>query len=163
MVRSELIEHHYLDEAPSLNRHPSLALAACSPNQNAETSSASTKPSIQEVFSSSKTLNGTPLKYPAGKPGLRLYRVEIPSGGKTPLHTHPAPMMVYVQGVRSGSLLNTRVQPDGSEIETEFKPGEMFIEGANEPHYVENVGEEPTIVWVTVASVEGMTTTEFTK
>jgi len=92
---------------------------------------------------------------------LRLYRVEIPAGGKIPLHTHPAPMMVYVQGVRSGSLLNTRVQPDGSEIKTVFKPGEAFVEGANEPHYVENIGNEPTIVWVTVASVVGMPTTEF--
>ena len=72
-------------------------------------------------------------------------------------------MMVYVQGVRSDSLLNTRVQPDGTEIETqtEFKPGEAFIEGANEPHYVENVGGESAIFWVTVASVEGMPTTEF--
>ena len=98
---------------------------------------------------------------PVGKPELRLYRVEIPAGGKIPLHTHPAPMMVYVQGVRSGSLLNTRVQPDGTEIKAVFKPGEAFVEGANEPHYVENIGEEPTIVWVTVASIEGMPTTEF--
>ena len=136
MVRSELIEHHYLDEAPSRIRHHCPGISPCSPNQKAETSLASTKPSLQEVFSSSKTLNRTPLKYLAGKPELRHYRVEIPSGGKIPLHTHPAPMMVYVQGVRSGSLLNTRVQPDGTEIETEFKPGEAFIEGANEPHYV---------------------------
>ena len=114
-----------------------LAFATCCPNKEAETSSTSTKPSIREVFISSQTLNGTALKYPAGKPKLRLYRVEIPSGGKIPLHTHPAPMMVYVQGVRSGSLLNTRVQPDGNEIKTEFKPGEAFVEGANEPHYVE--------------------------
>ena len=112
-------------------------------------------------MTSSETLNGTALKYPAGKPELRLYRVEIPAGGKIPLHTHPAPMMVYVQGVRSGSLLNTRVQPDGSEIKTVFNPGEAFVEGANEPHYVENIGNEPTIVWVTVASVVGMPTTEF--
>ena len=138
-----------------------LALAACSPNQEAETSSTSTKPSIQEVFISSETLNGTAFKYPEGKPELRLYRVEIPAGGKIPLNTHSAPMMVYVQGVRSGSLLNTRVQTDGTEIKTVFKPGEAFVEGANEPHYVENVGKEPTIVWVTVASVEGMPTTEF--
>ena len=38
---------------------------------------------------------------------------------------------------------------------------EAFVEGANEPHYVENVGNEPTIVWVTVASAEGVPTTEF--
>ena len=138
-----------------------LALAACSPNQNTGTTPTSTKPVIQEVFTSSETLNGTALKYPAGKPELRLYRVEIPAGGKIPLHTHPAPMMVYVQGVRSGSLLNTRVQPDGSEIKTVFEPGEAFVEGANEPHYVENIGKESTIIWVTVASVEGMPTTEF--
>ena len=138
-----------------------LALAACSPNQEAETSSTSTKPAIQEILSSSETLNGTALKYPSGKPELRLYRVEIPAGGKIPLHTHPAPMMVYVQGVRSGSLLNTRVQPDGTEVKTVFKPGEAFVEGANEPHYVENVGKETTIVWVTVASVKGMPTTRF--
>ena len=138
-----------------------LILAACSPNQKAETASTTTKPSIQEVFKSSETLNGTALEYPAGKPELRLYRVEIPAGGKIPLHTHPAPMMVYVQGVRSGSLLNTRLQPDGTEIKTIFKPGEAFIEGANEPHYVENVGKEATIVWVTVASAEGLPTTEF--
>ena len=124
-------------------------------------SSASTEPVVQEIFKSSETLNGTSLKYPDGKPELRLYRVEIPAGGKIPLHTHPAPVMVYVQGVRSGSLLNTRINPDGSEIKTLFKPGEAFVEGASEPHYVENVGEEPTIVWVTVASVEGMPTTYF--
>ena len=99
------------------------------------------------------------LKYQAST-SVRLYRVEIPSGGKIPLHTHAALMMVYEQGLRSGSLLNTRVQPDGTEIKTEFKSGEAFIEGANEPHYVENVGKEPTIIWVTVASVEGMPTTD---
>ena len=45
--------------------------------------------------------------------------------------------MVCVQGVRSGSLLNTRLKPDGAEIKTEFKPGEAFVEGADAPHYIE--------------------------
>ena len=140
-----------------------LAIAACSPDKKIETSDTSEKPVIQEIFTSSETLNGTPLKYPAGQPELRLYRVEIPAGGKIPLHTHPAPMMVYVQGVESGSLLNTRLKPDGSEVKTVFKPGEAFVEGANEPHFVENTGKEPTIVWVTVASAVGMPTTEFSE
>ena len=70
-------------------------------------------------------------------------------------------MMVYVQGMRSGSLLNTWVQPAGTQIKTDLKPGKAFVVGANEPHYVENIGKEATIVWVTVASVEGMPTTEF--
>ena len=114
-----------------------LALAACSPNQKVETSSASTKPLIQEVFTSSETLNGTTLKYPKGKPELRLYRVEIPDGGKIPIHTHPAPMMVYVQGVRSGSLLNTRVKPNGTEIKTVFKPGEAIVEGMPTTEFID--------------------------
>ena len=46
-------------------------------------------------------------------------------------------MMVYVQDVRSGPLLNTRVQPNGIEIKTEFKSAEALVEDANEPHYVE--------------------------
>ena len=138
-----------------------LAMAACSPDNKTVTSEISDKPVIEEIFTSSETLNGTPLKYPPGQAELRLYRVEIPAGGKIPLHSHPAPMMVYVQGVDSGSLINTRLTPDGSEVQTVFKPGEAFVEGANEPHFVENVGKEPTIVWVTVASAKGIPTTEF--
>ena len=138
-----------------------LALAAWSPNSEAQTSSAATKPSIQEVLTSSKTLEGAALEYPAGQAELRLYRVEIPVGGKIPLHKHPAPMMVYVQGVNSGSLRNTQVMSDGSEIETIFKPGQAFLKGVDSPHYSENVGNKPTILWVTVASAEGLPTTEF--
>ena len=42
-----------------------------------------------------------------------------------------------------------------------LSPEKLLLEGANEPHYVEDIGKEATIVWVTVASVEGMPTTEF--
>ena len=144
-------------------------VAGCS-NRGSETSAdsaaatadaASTEVKIDEVFSGTQTLNGTTLSYPEGKPELRLYRVEIPVGGKIPLHTHPAPMLVYVQGVDSGELLNTRVQPDGSEVSSVFKPGESFLEGSSEPHFVENKSDKPTVVWVMVASVEGMPTTEW--
>ena len=48
-------------------------------------------------------------------------------------------------------------------IRDRFKPGESFIEGASEPHYVENKGDTPTVVWVMVASVEGLPTTEWIK
>ena len=72
-------------------------------------------------------------------------------------------MLVYVQATDSGELLNTRVQPDGSEVSSVFKPGESFIEGASEPHFVENKGDPHTVVWVMVASVEGLPTTEWIK
>ena len=146
-------------------------VAGCS-NRGSETAAdsaaatadaASTEVKVEEVFSGSETLNGTQLSYPEGKTELRLYRVEIPVGGKIPLHTHPAPMLVYVQGVDSGDLLNTRVQPDGSEVSSVFKPGESFLEGSSEPHFVENRSDKPTVVWVMVASVEGLPTTEWVK
>ena len=127
----------------------------------ASADSASTEVTVKEVFSGKQTLNGTPLRYPEGNPELRLYRVEIPVGGRIPLHTHPAPMLVHVQGVDSGDLLNTRVQPDGSEVSSVFKSGESFIEGSSEPHFVENKSDKTTVVWVMVASVEGLPTTEW--
>ena len=129
----------------------------------ASADSASTEVTVKEVFSGKQTLNGTPLRYPEGNPELRLYRVEIPVGGRIPLHTHPAPMLVHVQGVDSGDLLNTRVQPDGSEVSSVFKSGESFLEGSSEPHFVENKSDKPTVVWVMVASVEGLPTTEWIK
>ena len=144
-------------------------VAGCS-NRGSETTQAaapaepaSTEVKIEEVFKGSKTLNGTALSYPEGNPELRLYRVEIPVGGKIPVHTHPAPMLVYVQGVDSGDLLNTRVQPDGTEVSGVIKPGESFIEGSSEPHFVENKSDKPTVVWVMVASVEGLPTTEWSQ
>ena len=144
-----------------------VGVAGCS-NRGRETTKAAapaepaaTEVKIEEIFKGSKTLNGTALSYPEGNPELRLYRVELPVGGKIPVHTHPAPMLVHVQGFESGDLLNTRVQPDGTEVSTVFKPGESFIEGSEEPHFVQNNSDKPTVVWVMVASVEGMPTTEW--
>ena len=50
---------------------------------------------------------------------------------------------------------------DGSEIETIFKLGQAFLKRVDSPRYSENVGDKSTILWVTVASAEGMPTTEF--
>ena len=80
----------------------SLLVSACSPNNPTEPGLTSKKPVINEIFKASRTLDGAFLKYPDGKAEMRLYRVEIPVGGTIPLHKHPAPMMVYVQGVNSG-------------------------------------------------------------
>ena len=87
-------------------------VAGCS-NRGSETAAdsaaatadpASTEVKVEEVFSGSETLNGTQLSYPEGKTELRLYRVEIPVGGKIPLHTHPAPMLVFPAVTASTTL-----------------------------------------------------------
>ena len=137
-----------------------LIVSACSPGKASQAGDAAVRPVIDEVFTASKTVDGASLKYPEGKAEMRLYRVEIPVGGKIPLHKHPAPMMVYVQGVNSGSLRNTRVMSDGKEIETVFKPGEAFLK---ELIYLTTVKilKISRLFWVTVTSVEGLPTTIF--
>ena len=62
----------------------SLLVSACSPNKSIEPGVTSGKPVINEILTASKTLEGALLKYPDGKAEMRLYRVEIPVGGKFP-------------------------------------------------------------------------------
>ena len=43
--------------------------------------------------------------YLNGNPKLRLLKVKIPAGLKTPIHTHPAPILIHVT---RGSLKHVR-------------------------------------------------------
>ena len=86
-----------------------LAMAACSPDKKIDPSVTSAKPVIEEVFTSSETLNGTPLTYPAGKPELRLYKVEIPAGGKIPLHK--SRKVPFMDNTASTYYCRSHVQP----------------------------------------------------
>ena len=70
---------------------------------------------------------------------------------KTPIHTHPSPMLIHVT---RGRLKHVR----GEEINF-FKAGDAFIESNNGgSHYVINVGKKPAILHVGVVSVVGMPT-----
>ena len=104
------------------------------------------------IIQSSEGLSGKNFYYLEGKPELRLLKVKIPVGLKTPIHTHPAPMLIHVT---RGRLKHVR----GEEINF-FKGGDAFIESNNgDAHYVENVGKKPAILHVGVVSVVGMPTT----
>ena len=48
------------------------------------------------VIQSSKGLSCKNFNYLKGKPELRLLKVKIPVGLKTPFHTHPSPMLIHV-------------------------------------------------------------------
>ena len=101
------------------------------------------------LIQSSKGLNGKNYNYLEGKPELRLLKVKIPVGLKTPTHTHPSPMLIHVT---RGRLKHVR----GEEINF-FKAGDAFIESNNGgPHYVKNVGKKPAILHVGVVSVVGI-------
>jgi quercetin dioxygenase-like cupin family protein len=103
------------------------------------------------IIQSSKGLSGKNFNYLEGKPELRLLKVKIPVGLKTPIHTHPSPMLIYVT---RGRLKHVR-----GEVINFFKAGDAFIESNNgAPHYVKNVGKKPVILHVGVVSVVGMPT-----
>ena len=75
------------------------------------------------IIQSSKGLSGKNFNYLEGKPELRLLKVKIPVGLKTPIHTHPSPMLIHVT---RGRLKHVR----GEEINF-FKSGDAFIESNN--------------------------------
>ena len=106
---------------------------------------------VMTLIQTSKGLSGKNFNYQEGKPELRLLKVKIPAGIETPMHTHPAPMLIHVT---RGRLKHVR----GEEINF-FKAGDAFIESNNGgPHYVKNVGKKPAILHVGVVSVVGMPT-----
>ena len=114
---------------------------------------ASPQPIIEELVKEHQTLAGGLVKYPEGTPEMRFYKVTIPQGAKIPLHTHPSPVIVYVN---KGELTNVRIV-NGKNVTDIIKSGSGFLEGSpNEPHYVTNNGTQPVVLFVTFASVEGM-------
>jgi quercetin dioxygenase-like cupin family protein len=115
-------------------------------------SAAEEKIEVIPIIQTSKGLSGKNFNYQEGKPELRLLKVKIPAGIETPIHTHPAPMLIHVT---RGRLKHVR----GKEINF-FKAGDAFVESNNgEAHYVKNIGKKPAILHVGVVSVVGMPTT----
>jgi len=108
---------------------------------------------IISLLKTTKGLGGKKISYPRWKQAeLRLFKVIIPVGQKTPLHIHPAPMIVYIA---QGDLKHTR----GENI-SYFSEKQSLVESNNgEEHFVENVGKNEAILFVAVSSVVGMPTT----
>ena len=108
---------------------------------------------VTPLIQSARGLSGKKISFPRWKQGeLRLLKVNIPVGLKTPLHVHPAPMLVYVQ---EGKLKHSR-----GETINYFSAGESFIESNNgSPHFVESIGKKPAILFVSVSSAVGLPTT----
>ena len=114
---------------------------------------ASPKPVIEELFKSNQTLGGRSVVYPEGKPEMRVYKVTLAPGSTIPLHTHPSPVVAFLQ---EGALHNIRLV-DGAEVVDLIVAGQGFLEGSpDEPHYVVNKGSIPAVLMVTFASVEGL-------
>ena len=117
-----------------------------------EISNAQEKIELIPLIQSTKGLSGKKISYPMGKQAeLRFLKVIIPVGGKTPIHTHPAPMVVYLA---QGELKNTR-----GDVVNYFSSEQSLIEANGEEHFVENIGNEPAVLYVVAASAVGLPTT----
>ena len=130
------------------------ALDQSKPSAQSDTASVTSELQIRPILQTTTGLSGKAFAYPEGEAELRLLRVEFPVGGSVPLHTHPAPLIAYVS---QGQIRHTR----GDQVNT-FGPGQAFVESdQGGPHTVENIGEEPAVVFVAVASKQGLPTTNF--
>tara|TARA_B100000902_G_scaffold386547_1_gene429357 strand:+ start:308 stop:739 length:432 start_codon:yes stop_codon:yes gene_type:complete len=107
---------------------------------------------VQEIFTSSENIDGENFKYPKGKAEMRLIRVEVEKGGTIPMHSHPVPLLGHIE---SGEL--TLAEKKG--ISKTFKKGDSFVLSANTPaHTMGNTGNSSAVMWVAVASAEGIPT-----
>ena len=110
------------------------------------------KVEVTQLIKTSKGLSGENFSYLEGEPELRLLRVKIPVGVKTPIHKHPSPMLIHVT---RGRLKHVR----GRVINT-FRAGDVFVESNNGgEHYVKSIGKKAAILHVGVISAVGVPTT----
>ena len=110
------------------------------------------KVEVTQLIKTSKGLSGEKFNYLEGEPELRLLRVKIPVGVKTPIHEHPSPMLIHVT---RGRLKHVR----GRVINT-FRAGDVFVESNNGgEHYVKSIGKKAAILHVGVISAVGVPTT----
>ena len=56
---------------------------------------------VQEIFTSSKNIDGDNFKYPRGKAEMRLISVEVENRAIIPMHSHPLPLLGHIE---SGEL-----------------------------------------------------------
>ena len=109
-------------------------------------------PDVKMLFSTTKTIEGDTFEYPVGASEMRLFRVAFPEGTSFPLHTHPSPLLVFIQQGKIGL-----VKPNGKTHV--FMPGDTFVIADKTPaHTMENMVLGQVAMMVSVVSVEGMET-----
>ena len=113
---------------------------------------ANEKIEVIPLIETSTGLNGKKFNYLEGEPELRLLKVKIPVGLKTPVHIHPSPMLIHVT---RGKIKHVK----GNVINI-FRAGDVFVESNNGgEHYVISIGKKPAILHVGVITVIGVPTT----
>ena len=117
---------------------------------SSEISKAEEKIEVIPLIQGTTGLGGKKISYPRWKQAeLRFFKVIIPVGAKTPVHTHPTPMVVYLA---EGKLKHTR-----GDFINYFTSKQSFLESNNgDEHIVENIGNKPAVLYVVAASAVGL-------
>ena len=87
---------------------------------------------VVPLIQTSKGLSGESFNYLEGEPELRLLRVKIPVGLKTPIHKHPSPMLIHVTRGKLKHLEDRFINA--------FRVGDVFVVSNNVgEQYVQNI------------------------
>ena len=124
-----------------------LSLAALSPalaQDNPLPEGFTTEP----IIKSTTNRDGGPITLPTGTTEITSVIGTLEPGGKTALHQHPVPVMVYVL---DGEV---EVRTEGGEPHR-YTAGEAWIEAQGTLHQAFNVGDTPAKLLIVVIGEEG--------
>lgn len=129
-----------------------LIMGACSgasePSDAQPDETSSAYPQSEVLLKTTTTWGGEPITWPEGTAEASMLRIEIPVGAETGMHLHPIPSFNYVQ---QGILEVTNEAGETVRLEA----GQASAEIINEMHNGRSVGDDPVILVIFYASVEG--------
>lgn len=102
-----------------------------------------------ELMTTSTNVVGDPIVYPTGTPEVYAEIGTFEPGGRTALHTHPVPMLVYVL---EGEL---ELRADGAEP-IRIPQGQAFVDPQDRNVQAFNVAEGPTTIMAFAVGAQGV-------
>jgi quercetin dioxygenase-like cupin family protein len=108
---------------------------------------------VEILAKKSTSWDGTALpKYAAGKPEITILKITIPPKTTLPMHKHPV--------INAGVLLQGKLTVVTDQKKTlHLKAGDAIVELVDTWHYGKNEGNEPAVIIVFYAGVQGVPTT----
>lgn len=113
----------------------------------------SSYPPLEILLSSSETILGQKIAYPAGTPKVTAAIITMEPGQETGLHLHHTPLFAYIL---SGEL-TVNYGPEGERV---YRQGSAFLEAYNSDHNGRNTGTELTRILAVYMGAEGVANTE---
>ena len=104
---------------------------------------------VTPLITTSQTIIGQPLAYPAGTAKVTAVIVTIPPGGETGWHEHAVPLFGYMLD----GVLTVDYGDKGTRT---YRPGDSLMEAMNWPHNGSNKGDVPVRILAVYMGAEGV-------